>query len=82
MNIDKAILIFAHRTYRVTFVNFAYSIRKLMENNIRFDSDIKYGEDNLFLWKYVSSLMEEATEIYVIGTPPFCTFTMITTHQQ
>lgn len=36
-----------------SFFSFIY-IRNIIEkHNIRFDTDIKYGEDNLFFWKYV-----------------------------
>ena len=36
-----------------SFFNFLYKKELIKNNGIRFDTDIKYGEDNLFFWKYV-----------------------------
>jgi hypothetical protein len=44
---------FMYRPTPVSFFSFLYCKCILDKYNIRFDVDLKYGEDNLFFWKYI-----------------------------
>lgn len=45
---------FMYRRFPCTFANFLYKREIIEKNNIMFDEDLKYGEDNLFVWKYLA----------------------------
>lgn len=44
---------FMYRPTPISFFSFIYKKTILEEFGIRFDVDLKYGEDNLFFWKYL-----------------------------
>lgn len=44
---------FMYRKTPVSFVNFIYRKSILEDYHIRFEKEIRYGEDNLFFWKYL-----------------------------
>lgn len=43
------------RTNRLGFYNYLYIRDKLTENNIQFQTDLKYGEDSVFIMQYLST---------------------------
>lgn len=47
-----------HRKYPINFCNFLYRTDIIRTYSLGFDRDLKYGEDALFLWKYLAHVSE------------------------
>lgn len=45
--------IYMKKIYPVAFFNFLYKRKVIDKNNIEFSTGLRYGEDNLFFWKYL-----------------------------
>lgn len=54
MNIEQLARIVMRRNPPINFYNFIFFANVIKENHLYFLTDLKYGEDNEFMWKYVS----------------------------
>ena len=48
--------VFMYRKKPISFTNFLYRTNIINKYSIRFDTDLKYGEDILFFWKYFAHI--------------------------
>lgn len=58
---------YMYRKSKLVFASFLYKRSIIIDHNIRFNENLKYGEDNLFLWNYlcfVTKGTEYSTPVY------------------
>lgn len=51
--------LFAYKRFKTSFFNYVYNKSILVKYDILFDENLRYGEDNLFFWTYISVCMEQ-----------------------
>lgn len=53
VNLQQINCAYMFRNFKLVFTSFLYRRGIIIDNKIKFDEDLKYGEDNLFLWQYL-----------------------------
>ena len=53
VNLQQINCAYMFRNLKLVFTSFLYRRDIIIDNKIKFDEDLKYGEDNLFLWQYL-----------------------------
>ena len=56
VNLQQINHAYMFRNLKLVFTCFLYQRDIIIDNNIRFDEDLKYGEDNLFIWHYLNHI--------------------------
>jgi len=56
----EAMQYYMYRNRNLVFTCYLYRSKIIKEKNIQFDKNLMYGEDNLFLWKYMCHIRKAA----------------------
>lgn len=70
LTISDLIKLYMHKNKPIVFLNILYKKTILEENQIFFESQFKYGEDNLFFWKYLFYLNKTKESRFILIEEP------------